>query len=241
MCFSMPVILTARTSGHAMSLETFQAPGIQLYHADCRDLLPQLGKIDAVVTDPPYGISHDTDYTRFVGGKARSRDFGGAIIGDNEPFDPSPWLDFPKVILWGANCFSDKLPMGTWLVWQKRPEDQLGTFMSDAEVAWQRGGHGCYLFKHVWNGFDRDSERGKTLHPTQKPVALMKWCIERLRLKPGSTILDPYAGSAPVALAAMELGHNYVGIERDATHFATARKRIKRAADRPLFDGALAL
>src|SRR6185369_16361673 len=133
-------------------------------------------------------------------------------------------------------CFSDRLPLGSWLVWLKKRDNQLGTFMSDAEVAWMKGGLGVYVFRHVWNGFDRESEaRQKTLHPTQKPVALMRWCIERLKLKPGSTILDPYMGSAPVGLAARELGHSYIGIEREPAYFEIAVRRLQERA-MPLFD-----
>jgi DNA modification methylase len=217
---------------------TYTAPGVQLYHADCRDVLPHLTNIDAVIADPPYGIDHDCDYGRFTGGKNPSRDFGKAIAGDDEPFDPTPWLPFPKVVLFGANCYSDRLPLGSLLVWLKRRDNQLGTFMSDAEVAFLKGGHGVYLFRHVWNGFDRESEaRQKTLHPTQKPVALMRWIIERLKLEPGSTILDPYMGSAPVGVAAIEAGHCYIGIERDAEYFATAVRRLQDRAT-PLFDSA---
>src|SRR5262245_55532770 len=215
---------------------TFTAPGVQLYLADCRNVLATLPAVDAVLADPPYGINHETEYDRFTGGKNPSRDFKKPIAGDDEPFDPSPWLAFPKVILFGANCLSDRLPLGSWLVWLKRRDNQLGTFMSDAEVAWCKGGHGVYVFRHVWNGFDRESEaRQRTLHPTQKPVALMRWCIERLKLKPGATILDPYMSSAPVGIAAVEAGHNYIGIEREADHFATAVRRLQDRAT-PLFD-----
>jgi site-specific DNA-methyltransferase (adenine-specific)/modification methylase len=125
----------------------WKSHGIELHHGDCRDWLDV--SADAVVTDPPYGIAHNTNYKRFTGGLSDHCNFETPIAGDDEPFDPSPFMRFKKVILWGANCFSDRLPMGTWLVWCKRRENQLGKFMSDCEVAWQKGGHGSYLFHHV--------------------------------------------------------------------------------------------
>jgi site-specific DNA-methyltransferase (adenine-specific) len=130
------------------------------------------------------------------------------------------------VVLFGANCYSDRLPLGSLLVWCKRPPNKLGKFMSDCEVGWMNRGHGVYLFHHVWDGFNRESERGKAVHPTQKPVALTRWCIERLKLKPGATILDPYMGSGSTGIAAVELGFRFVGIEKDPAYYATAVRRI---------------
>ena len=132
-------------------------------------------------------------------------------------------------MMFGFNCFSDRLPMGSLLVWCKKRAPNLGKFLSDCEVAWMRGGHGVYLFHHEWHGFMRESERGPTLHPTQKPVALMRWCIERLRLKPGSTICDPYMGSGSTGVAAVQLGHHFIGAELDAEYFAIAKARIDEA------------
>jgi site-specific DNA-methyltransferase (adenine-specific) len=212
---------------------------VTLHMGDCLDVMRgiEAGSISAVVTDPPWGIDADTDYTRFSGGLSDHRNFGEGIDGDAESFDPSPWLEFPKVALWGANCFSNRLPIGKWLVWLKKRSNQIGTFMSDAELCWvkyrkcPRRAPGVYLKEHIWHGFDRQSERGGTLHPTQKPVAVMQWCIEHLGLEPGSTILDPYMGSGTTGIAALRCGMNFIGIEQHEPYFRIAERRIAREAE----------
>jgi DNA modification methylase len=182
----------------------------------------------AIITDPPYGIANNCNYSRFTNGKKPSRDFGKPIVNDNKPFDPSMWIQFPYVVLFGFQYFAHILPAGTTLVWVKKRESQLGTFCSDAELAWQKGGKGVYVFTHYWNGFDRASERGqKTLHPTQKPVALMEWIIKRLALPQSTLIVDPYMGSGSTIIAAKNLGYSAIGIEIDQTYFTTAKQRIE--------------
>jgi site-specific DNA-methyltransferase (adenine-specific) len=215
---------------------------VKLYRGDCLKVLATkvLSGCEAVVTDPPWGIDADTNYTRFTpSAKTLSawphRDHGPGIRGDDSPFDPSPWLAFPHVAFWGAHCFAGRLPVGQWLVWIKKRDAQFGSFLSDAELCWtnkrpaRRRAPGIYCFRHIWSGWDRQSETGKTLHPTQKPVAVMRWCIQRLRLRPGSTIVDPYMGSGAVGIAAVQLGFNFIGIEIDPQHFAIAKARIKAA------------
>jgi site-specific DNA-methyltransferase (adenine-specific) len=207
-------------------------PTVDLRLGDCLTLLDGLPHVDAVITDPPYGANHDTKYSRFTGGLSDVRTDHSPIEGDAQPFDPSPWIGFPKVVLFGANCYSDKLPLGSWLVWCKKRDNQLGTFLSDAEVAWMRGGYGVYLYRHIWNGFDRETERRiKPLHPSQKPVALMRWVIERQRLPQGATILDPYMGVGATGVAAIELGYNFVGCEIEPTYFQIATERIRKAQE----------
>jgi len=203
---------------------------VKLYRGDCLQVLKRLpaGSVDAVVTDPPYGVGLDTDYTRFSGGLSESRNFHRRIVGDGEEFDPSPWCEFKKVCLWGANFYSHRLPPGGWLIWNKKRDNQLGTFLGDCEIAWFKPGKACYLFNHIWHGFDRQTERGKPQHPTQKPVALMRWCIERIS-KPGDTILDPFMGSGTTGVACMQLGRNFIGIEIDPQYHAIAKRRIAEA------------
>lgn len=198
-----------------------------IHIGDCLDVMRTIPaeSIDAIVTDPPYGMKANTDSRRFTGGRNSNRKPGKGvnwpkIHGDDKPFDPSPWLDFPKVVMFGCNHFGQRLPVGTTLVWIKRNEDAYGTFLSDAELAWMKGGHGVYCFRA---GNSNGSHRK---HPTQKPVSLMQWVIRKLKLQPGSTILDPYCGSGSTGVAAIREGHKFIGIEIDPTYAEAAKQRI---------------
>lgn len=212
-----------------------------LYLGDCLDILPTLPKVDAVITDPPYGMDYDTDSRRFSGFKdeglpPRGEGRGDRMIyGDNQPFDPAPWLDFPKGIMWGSNHYAQRLPVGTTLVWLKRSPQHYGTFLSDAEVAWQVGGHGVYVFYAEDSNARRRMEAtglafgSTTAHPTQKPIALMEWCIDRLKLVARSMVLDPYMGSGTTGVAAANRDMRFIGIEREPKYFDIACRRIEDA------------
>ena len=205
-----------------------------LYCGDCLEILPTLHGVDAVVTDPPYGMNYDTDSTRFSGGE-RGRGEGRsdrAIHGDDKPFDPSPWLQFDHVVLWGWNHYADKTPRGSSLVWLKRSPQHYGTFLSDAEIAWEKGGCGTYVFYAEDSNGRRQKELtgspfgGETSHPTQKPIALMQWCLQR---NPGETTLDPFMGSGTTGVACMNLGRKFIGIEIERKYFDIACERIENA------------
>jgi site-specific DNA-methyltransferase (adenine-specific) len=206
----------------------------QIIQGDCLELLPTITakyEIAAIVSDPPYGGNYNTDYTRFSGGAhSKGRKTFKAIKGDEKPFDPSPWLDFPEVILWGSNHYQQRLPVGTNLIWLKKPFTKRGKFLSDCEMAWQKGGYGIYAMEHIWDGFNRESSRGlQTLHPSEKPVPVMSWCIRRLNLPKGSIILDPYAGSGSTGVAAIELGFNFIGCELEPDYVEPANRRLALA------------
>lgn len=222
---------------------------VRLHLGDCLALLPELPRDAAIVSDPPYGMRWKTDSTRFSGGDRKpgdGREDWGEVKGDAAPFDPSPWIEFHKAVLWGANHYAARLPVGTTLIWLKKDDRLFGTFLSDAEIGWQKGGHGVYCFRKTFTARTRAKEAFGTAgydlppaHPTQKPLALMRWCIERLKLKPGTTIIDPYMGSGTTGVAAVQLGFHFVGIEIDPGHFATAERRINAArAETPLFSQA---
>ena len=187
--------------------------GITIYNARCEDVLPSIdpASVSLVLTDPPYGMAHDTDYTRFTGGVAKNSTHH-EVADDDKPFDPTRLTLYRHAIIFGANHFSDCLPAGSWIVWDKRSPGGSKNVMSDAEVAWRSKGRGVYIHSHSWDGFNRASERGTAYHPTQKPVALMRWIIDRWT-EPGDLVLDPYMGSGPVGQACHELGRRYIGIE----------------------------
>ena len=203
---------------------------------DCLSVMAGLpsASIDAIVTDPPYGMNYKCDSTRFSGGKRKRTGKGKKwprIANDDKPFEPGPWLEWDKVILFGCNHFGSRLPVGTTLVWIKRNEEAYGSFLSDAELAWMKGGHGVYCFKDT--SYQASNQR---FHPTCKPIPLMQWCIRKLKLKPGSTILDPFCGSGSTGVAAIREGFNFIGIELNAEYAEIARRRIQHERNKtPLF------
>lgn len=201
-----------------------------LYCGDCVDVLPTLGAGHYVITDPPYGMNWDTDSTRFSGGSAGSPGINrDRIIGDDQPFDPAMLLGmFPDCLFWGANHFSQRLPVGKTLIWLKQQPVSFGAFLSDAEIGWATGGNGVWAFFNPRSIATAVKEGGgKVAHPTQKPVAVMKWCIEQMG-SPDS-ILDPYMGSGSTGVAAAYAGRKFVGIEKDERYFEIACKRIEQA------------
>ena len=203
----------------------YQDDAVTIYHGDCLEIAPTLGRDLAVVSDPPYGMKWDN---RVTGGRngsnpgGRTRLFGREIVGDAEPFDPAPWLAYPEVVLWGSNHYGPRLPVGTTLVWIKKVETAFGTFLSDAEVAWERGGHGVYCY--VDTGY-RVEKVGDYAHPTQKPIALMRWCVARTTLP---VVLDPFMGSGTTLRAAKDLGRKAIGIEIEERYCEIAANRCRQ-------------
>lgn len=188
----------------------YQDDLVTLYHGDCREWMPTLKPDDAILTDPPYGI----DYDPLHGGNG-SKMWGRARIhGDDGPFDPAFLLGHPS-ILWGANHYANRLPAsGGWLVWDKTPRGIRGGFIaSHAELAWTNLGTRVHKFALEWQGNLRNGEGFH--HPTQKPVALMRWCIGLLPDDDDQLILDPFCGSGSTLVAAKEMGRRAVGIEID--------------------------
>lgn len=208
-----------------------------LYLGDCLDVLPTLGKVDAVVTDPPYGMRWNTDFTRFSAGNVR-RGPGTkhpTVRGDNMPLDPAPFLEFPEVILFGANHYWDKLPAGACLVWIKRNDEALNSFLSDGEIAFLKGRQGVYAFRSILAGSRKAVEAGldpygPSAHPTQKPLDLMIWCLAYIK---GQTILDPFMGSGTTGVACAKLGRKFIGIEIEERYFDIACRRIEEAYAQP--------
>lgn len=208
----------------------YDEDGITIYHADCLEILPDIdpADIDLLLTDPPYGIGlstfyHDNGRSTQGGRHAWPAKNHPPVVGDESSFDPSHLLRFGKAVLFGANHFADKLPTSSsWIVWNRLSGANDG---ADAELAWSNLGGTVRMFSHMWTGYRRDSEIGFHVHPTQKPVALMEWILDRWT-EPGDLILDPYMGSGPVAKACHLMGRRYIGVEIEERYCEIAVQRL---------------
>lgn len=187
----------------------YDQDGITIYNADCADVLPSVDPSDValVLTDPPYGINLDTDYAGRMHLSDKSATWARRVDNDDQPFDPSLLDGYPRRLLFGANYYADRLPVGGWLVWRKRG---VSPVLSDAELAWHN--LGGKRVTYVETAHVNTTARDGKLHPTQKPAALMRWIVEKWT-DPGDLVLDPYMGSGPVAQACADLGRRYVGVE----------------------------
>lgn len=216
--------------------------GITIYHGDSREILPLLGRFDLALTDPPYGVAIDCrnktrqrDRLRATATRVWTAVEHAPVFGDDQPFDPAPLLQVADAhILWGANNYASKLPDSScWLAWDRKAGKAADSRITDAELAAVLGHRftTVRLFRHMWAGFQRDSEIGlRVLHPTQKPVALMSWCLGFF--PEAKTVIDPYMGSGPVAKACKDRGLRYVGIELVEEY---CERAIERLAQEVLF------
>lgn len=167
----------------------------RLYQADYREVLPVLAEIAGVITDPLPG---------------------------EEPFDLAPLLVYPRLVLWGAQHFADKLPAkGKWLTWDKLVSSVPGAG-ADLDLAWTNLPGAPRMHRQSWTG-------GR-LHPDQRPVALMDWCLDEASAAPGEIWLDTHMGSASLGVACLRRGIHYVGIEINPGHYETAVDRLRHEA-----------
>ena len=186
----------------------------QLYLGDCREILPALPRVDACITDPPYGLAQ----------KLQGGSWGKKFDGKYTDWDAKAPDDFfiPRdlpAIVWDGNYMALP-PSRCWLVWYKR--DAVRT-MADCELAWTNFDANARVFD--WTIAATNAER--VGHPTQKPIALMEWCIAQAGNP--QTILDPFMGSGTTGVACMNLGRSFIGIERERKYFDIACRRIEDA------------
>lgn len=197
----------------------------------------EFGPVDAVITDPPYGISYKVNRRPRASGTglhaiaATPSESRPAVHGDDAPFDPVRWLGLaPKVALFGADHFASRLPdAGRWIVWDKR-RDSKPDDHSDGEVVWLNQAGVLRFHRQKWRGLVREGEEncsnGPKQHQNQKPVALLAYIMAELGLIPGQTVLDPFMGSGTTGVACVRRGLKFIGVEIDGAHFATATRRI---------------
>ena len=193
----------------------------ELWHGDCREVLPGLPKHDLVLTDPPYGIGMDggnvgykgfNDFERLGWDKCTpSKELLDAVLAAGE-----------KSIVWGGNYF-ELPPSRCWLIWDKGAGFKNRSY-AEAELAWASFDANVRVFSY--DPLARGDYKGKH-HPTMKPVDLMKWCIDKAGHP--ETILDPFMGSGTTGVAAIQLGRKFIGMEREPKYFDIACKRIEQA------------
>lgn len=195
----------------------------RLILGDCREVLPTLPMVDAVITDPPYGLGG-----RMKGGTWGAKpEFKEMVIWDSS----SPKIQFllqlanlsPCTVFWGGNYYGLP-PTRCWLVWDKK--NAVPT-MADCELA--------------WTSLDANTKRislpvGRVMngHPSEKPIRLMEWTIGVVKAE--GIILDPFMGSGTTGVAAINSGCSFIGIERERKYFDIACERIDNAyRQAPLF------
>lgn len=215
-----------------MSFREERIGDCRLILGDCLEVMPTLGPIDLVLTDPPYGIQADKGFEGFGGfGKPIARRQYNGNWDDTRPdnaiFDAILRVG-SDVIIFGGNYFTDILPVGRqWFVWDKK--NTMPTF-SDCELAWTNiDRKSVKLLTYEYNGLI--GKREQRVHPTQKPVEVMQWCISSA--KNPRTILDPFMGSGTTLVACAKLGRKGIGIEIDPDYFDIACKRVEEAYRQP--------
>ena len=202
--------------------------GATLYLGDCLEILPTLGKVVAVVTDPPYGLKENAYRVSSRSKLAKPTDYG-SFDWDNQPASKAQINALleagEQVVIFGGNYF-DLPPARCWLIWDK--QNGSNNF-ADAEMAWTNIKGSVRLIHHRWHGMIRASENSyPRVHPTQKPIVVMSWVIGQLKDEP-QTILDPFMGSGTTGVACANLGRKFIGIEIEPKYFDIACERIEAA------------
>ena len=227
----------------------------ELWLGDCFEILPTLPRPDAIVCDPPYGqgLSTKVRNVRIVRRRGQPakiimappatrmpRRYPHGILGDSleAPFDVAALLPYSdRVLLWGAHKFAHKLPQGRWLAWDKVPTGKVRD-QGDGEMAWTNvcPTAATRFFRLLWDGIcvgspaRHEVTAGQSrVHPTQKPQALMAWCLQFVEAPDGGIILDPCMGAGSTGLAALDAGYRFIGIEIEPFYFDIACRRIEDA------------
>jgi site-specific DNA-methyltransferase (adenine-specific)/modification methylase len=213
--------------------------GIQIFCGDCREVLPTLGKVDLVLTDPPYGMRLNTDFSgmksRLFKGKTGGN-YHESVIGDDVDFDPRPilclTLNVKEQFWFGADYYCKRIPdieKGSWLVWDKRLSESADKMWgSGFELIWSKKARKRDIIRCKWAGiFGIEKQDIKErLHPTQKPIALISRLIQMV--PDAQIILDPFMGSGTTLVAAKELGRKAIGVEIEEKYAEIAVRRLSQ-------------
>lgn len=204
----------------------YQDDYVTLYHGDALEIAPSLGLNFAVVTDPPYGIGYQHSGGEGCSGFKTQVRIAVPIAGDDGDFDPIPWLRYERVLLWGANHYAARLPKGCWIAWDKAPNGGPADHFHDADFAWSSVPTKRNMLRVQWKGC-ANAKAGELLpreHPSQKPLRLMRACIQIVG--GNDPILDPYMGGGVTLRAAKDLGRRAIGIEIEERYCEIAARRM---------------
>jgi len=184
-----------------------------LYLGDCMEVLPMLERVDAVITDPPYGIGIAANPVR----QAHEKLDWDASAPASTVIDACVKAG-QVAVLWGGNYF-ELPPQQCFFIWDKQQPQDFSLAM--CEMAWTNLKGPAKLYRQSVTSYRKE-------HPTQKPIELMKWCIERVGK--ASVVLDPFMGSGTTGVAAIQMGRKFIGIEREPKYFEIACRRIEQAS-----------
>ncbi len=205
---------------------------MQLYNDDCLNVMRLMAdkSVDLILTDPPYGIGEAAGKNKSRGKLATAKDYGNLqwdnAIPSKAHFDEMLRISKHQVIF-GGNYFVEYLRNSPcWIVWDK---DNGENDFADCELAWCSFSSAVRRLKLRWAGMLQHNMKEKEyrIHPTQKPVRLFEWILEKYA-EPGWTIMDPFLGSGSTAIAANRLGYEFIGVEREQSYFEAALERIPR-------------
>lgn len=210
------------------------------YNMDCLKGMQEFPDrfFDLAIVDPVYGDVTQGGYmfnnkkgTRWGNKKVAQKGYH-AGLWHQEKTGADYFTELMRVsknqIIWGGNYFADMLPTSQcWVVWDKMHTADLR--YADGELAWTSFDKATRIFHFLWNGFlQGNQEKERRIHPTQKPVDLYKWLLQKFA-SPGDKILDTHAGSASSLVACQDLGFDYVGFEIDPVYYQDARERLEDA------------
>lgn len=207
-------------------MAAYNGETLKLYNADCLDVMREMPDkcIDLVITDPPYGIKADN----VVEGRIKRDHNGWKDYGVSDWDMATPTKEYfdelirisQNQIIFGGNYF-ELPPSQGWIVWDKGQRDFS---LADGELAWTSFDKALRIFSYSRALANFESER---FHPTQKPVKLFEWII-RNYAKEGDVICDPFFGSGSCLVAAVRLGHDIIGVEKEKVYFEAGKARIEK-------------
>lgn len=203
----------------------YQGKGVTVYNCDSLAVIDQLEHYDLLLTDPPYGIGEAAGKNKSRGKLAVSKDYGNDSW-DNTLIPAASVLSLiaacKNAVVFGGNYYGCLPASSCWFVWDK---DNGETDFADAELAWTNSKKAVRIFKHRWQGMLKGRKEYRW-HPTQKPEALMRWCLGHF--PKAQTVLDPFLGSGTTAVACVAEGRQCVGIEREEKYCEAAANRLEQ-------------